>query len=169
MPISLGPPTTNPKWSKGLLLLFWITQFLTLGFAELVTFGLVFVIGTNGAHKHLPWYFTLSMVSILICNFLVLCTILYEFSYLGSLAHLSSSRYFRIQCVKSFYFALLVILICVTGSGMNMDKSLHGAAYAWAVTWRFGIFVGPFWSALAYAMLMKFRESRMWRDEGVSL
>jgi hypothetical protein len=56
MPISLGPSTTNPKWSKGLLLLLWIIQFCVTGLFELITFFIVFLFGSQGGHKHVRWY-----------------------------------------------------------------------------------------------------------------
>ena len=56
MPISLGPPTTNPKWRGCILTLLWLAQLLiavTLFFASL---AMVLVIGGTGAHKEIPWY-----------------------------------------------------------------------------------------------------------------
>ena len=61
MPISLGPSTTNPKWSKGFLLLLWILQFCITGFFELITFAVVFFFGASEGHKHAPWYLCVSL------------------------------------------------------------------------------------------------------------
>lgn len=81
------------------------------------------------------------MLFIFISNFLVLCTILYEFSWSGRLAQLTAQRFYRIQLIKSLYFLILVILTLVSGSGIPMPQVSSGAAYVWAMTWRLAIFV----------------------------
>jgi hypothetical protein len=81
------------------------------------------------------------MVFILISNALILCTILYEFSYLGEIAKLSPERYFKIQLVKSIYFLLIVLVTLISGSGLPMDEKTTGAARFWAFCWKLAIFV----------------------------
>jgi hypothetical protein len=81
------------------------------------------------------------MVFILIANVLILCTILYEFSYLGEIARLSPQRYFKIQLVKSIYFFLLVVVTLVSGSGLPMDEKVTGCAWFGTMCWRLAIFV----------------------------
>ena len=81
------------------------------------------------------------MIFIFISNLLVLCTVLYEFSWVGRLAQLTAQRFYRIQLIKSLYFLILVIMTFASGSGIPMPQGSTGFAYVWAMTWRMAIFV----------------------------
>tara|TARA_R110002060_G_scaffold21438_2_gene29037 strand:- start:261 stop:494 length:234 start_codon:yes stop_codon:yes gene_type:complete len=56
MPISLGPPTTNPKWRGWILTLLWLAQLLIAVILFFASLAMVLVIGGTGAHKEIPWY-----------------------------------------------------------------------------------------------------------------
>ena len=81
------------------------------------------------------------MIFIFISNFLVLCTILYEFTWAGSLVQLTAQRFYRIQLVKSLYILILVILTLVSGSGIPIPQGGRTFGHDWAVVWRLAIFV----------------------------
>jgi hypothetical protein len=81
------------------------------------------------------------MVFIFISNSLVLCAILYEFTWAGSLAQLTALRFYRIQLVKSLYILILVILTLVFGSGIPAAQGGRMFAHDWAMVWRLAIFV----------------------------
>ncbi|KAG4416217.1 hypothetical protein IFR04_010674, partial [Cadophora malorum] len=118
MPISLGPPTTNPKWRGWILTLLWLAQLLIAVILFFASLAMVLVIGGTGAHKEIPWYFTTTTILFLVANTTLLSTILYELTYTcGALAYLSASRFYRLQLVKSLYFLLLVISVSVNGGG----------------------------------------------------
>lgn len=84
---------------------------------------------------------TASMAFVFIFNLLVLCIILYEFTWAGSLAQLTAQRFYRIQLVKSLYILFLVIMTLVTGSGVPVPEGGRTFAHDWAVIWRLAIFV----------------------------
>ncbi|KAF8855789.1 hypothetical protein BDZ45DRAFT_675955 [Acephala macrosclerotiorum] len=154
MPISLGAPTTNPKWSKFWLVLIWIAQLCIILFLEFWTAILALALGATGGHKHLPWTFIATLVLMLIAQLLILCTIFYEFSYASRLAYLTASRFLKIQLAKSLYFVVFVLVVTITGSGFEVGGRSSGVKYVWAVVWRLAVFVGPFWGALGYAAVM---------------
>ncbi|CZR56172.1 uncharacterized protein PAC_06060 [Phialocephala subalpina] len=157
MPISLGAPTTNPKWNKPFLILLWIAQLLIILFLQFWTASLVLALGATGLHKHLPWIFTATVVLMLILQLLILTTILYEFSYTSRLAYLTASRFLKIQAAKSLYFVFFVLVVTISRSGFQVGgkESGSGLGYVWAVCWRLAVIVGPFWGTLGYAAVMK--------------
>ncbi|KAL2060619.1 hypothetical protein VTL71DRAFT_9260 [Oculimacula yallundae] len=162
MPISLGPPTTNPKWRGWILTLLWLAQLLIavcLFFISLLM--TIFIVGSE-ARSAIPWYFTATTVLFLVTTTILTVTVLYELTYTcGSLAYLSASRFYRLQLVKSIYFLLLTIFVSVRGTGTV------GAANTsvWGGLWRGGMVVGPFWLALVYAVLARRKVERLFGDE----
>ncbi|KAH6720559.1 hypothetical protein BKA61DRAFT_708908 [Leptodontidium sp. MPI-SDFR-AT-0119] len=162
MPISLGPPTTNPKWRGWILTLLWLSQLFITIFLFFGSLAMTLVIGGTGAHKEIPWYFTATTILSLIANTILLFTILYELTYTCALPFLSATRFYRMQLVKSLYFLLLVILVSVNGSGWTAGGASVGA---WGAVWRGGVVVGPFWLALVYAVIARRKVERQFGDE----
>ncbi|KUJ23790.1 uncharacterized protein LY89DRAFT_3083 [Mollisia scopiformis] len=156
MPITLDTPLTNPRWSKPLLLLLWIAQLLIILFLQFWTAILTVVVGASGGHKKLPWLLTATLIIMFFSQLAILFTIFYEFSWASSLAQLSAARFLKIQVAKSVYFLFFVVVILVSGTTFPGE----GQPGVWGTAWRLGIFVGPFWGALAYAGVMMAKKRR---------
>ncbi|PMD24438.1 hypothetical protein NA56DRAFT_643024 [Hyaloscypha hepaticicola] len=169
MPIAFADPTVQrPKWSKTILSLHWLFQFITLGIFQLITIFLVWALlasaSNTGDGRPRPashTVFTITMVFILVANAAILCTILYEWG-----STVVPQKYHKIQIVKSLYFFLILVFALSSGLSLPMEGGISGAAWVWATLWRMLIFVGPFWSSLVYAVIIKRRVSREFGERG---
>jgi hypothetical protein len=76
------------------------------------------------------------MITILLSNAAILCTILYEWA-----STFVPSKYYKIQVVKSVYFLVLVTFVLSSGLNLPMEGNVSGAAWVWSTLLKMLIFV----------------------------